>query len=167
MADYFFQTIIQPDIPRTAMTVLEYRILGEMFEEELVGEDVYFFASHGPNDFIFIEAADAQRLLEEGDGIPSSIADLVRKELADRDPAETELELDMSMIGYEAIFQDIIRRSALDYVQVMAAWTCSKMRPDGFGGLASLITADAVESMTTADFLGEAIARLEVDSGSR
>src|SRR3546814_2542006 len=63
------------------------------------------------------------------------------------------LELDMSVIGFEGIFQDIVQRSALDYVEVEAAWTCSKMRPDGFGGAATLITADDIETVSTAGWL--------------
>lgn len=34
------------------------------------------------------------------------------------------------------------------------------MRPDGFGGMATLITADAIETMSTASFLDEARHRL-------
>lgn len=164
MADYFSQTVIRPDIPRTAMTELEWRVLRDMFEHEEVGEDIYFFASHGPNDFVFLEIAEVRRLLEESDGIASSVADLVRKEIGTFDPDAAELELDMSVIGFEGIFQDIIRRSALDHVEVEAAWTCSKMRPDGFGGAATLITADDIEAVSTAGWLEEAIARLSGDA---
>lgn len=160
MADYFSQTVIRPDIPRTAMTDLEWRVLRDMFEHEEVGEDIYFFASHGPNDLVFIEIAEAGQLLEESMCVASSVADLVRQEIRTCDADAAELELDMSVIGFEGIFQDIIRRSALDYVEVEAAWTCSKMRPDGFGGAASLITAEDIESVSTAGFLEEAVARV-------
>jgi type IV secretion system protein VirB9 len=103
MADYFSQTVIRPDIPRTAMTELEWRVLRDMFEHEEVGEDIYFFASHGPNDFVFLEIAEVRRLLEESDGIASSVADLVRKEIGTCDPDAAELELDMSVIGFEGV----------------------------------------------------------------
>lgn len=165
MADYFCQMVISPDIPLTAMTALEYRILGEMFETEMAGEDVYFFASHGPNDFFFIEIAEARRLLEADAGITSSVRDIVIQELAGCDPDALELELDMSTTGFEGIFQDIVRRSALGHVGVEAAWTCSKMRPDGFGGAATLITADAIESISTSAWLDESLARLDADKG--
>ncbi|WP_432769029.1 hypothetical protein [Sphingopyxis sp.] len=42
MADYFSQTVIRPDIPRTAMTALEYKVLGQIFDHEDVGDNVYF-----------------------------------------------------------------------------------------------------------------------------
>ena len=40
MADYFSQTVIRPDIPRTAMTALEYKVLGQIFDHQDVGDDV-------------------------------------------------------------------------------------------------------------------------------
>lgn len=160
MTDYFSQTVIRPDIPRTAMTGLEWRVLRDMFEHEEVGEDIYFFSGHGPNDLVYIELAEVRQLLEENADAVSSVSDLVREELGKCDVDAAELELDMSAIGFEGIFQDVIRRSALDYVEVEAAWTCSKMRPDGFGGAATLITADDIESVSTAGFLEEAIARV-------
>ncbi len=164
MADYFAQTVIRPDIPRTAMTALEYKVLGQMFDHEDVGDDVYFCASHGPNALLFLDLADVRALLGEDEGVGSGLADLVREEMAKCDPDDVEFELDMSAIGFEGIFQDIVQRSALDYVEVEAAWTCSKLRPDCFGGAATLITADDIESVSTAGWLEEAIARLSGDA---
>lgn len=161
MADYFSQTVIQPDVPVAAMTALERRILGEIFEYEDMGEEVYFFASAGPNDFLFLPVDEASALLAESKGVQSYAAELVEKELGEREAGATEFELDMSMFGYEAILQDIVRRSdTLDHFQVMMAWTCSKMRPDGFGGMAIFITADDIDTISTAGFLEEALGRL-------
>ena len=164
MADYFSQTVIRADIPRAAMTALEYKVLAEMFDHEAVGDDVYFCASHGPNDLLFLDRTEVRALLDEDEGIASGLADLVRKELAERGPGDAELELDMSVIGFEGIFQDIVQRSALDFVEVEVAWTCSKMRPDGFGGAATLIMADDIESVSTAGWLEEAVARFHGDA---
>jgi galactokinase len=55
-----------------------------------------------------------------------------------------------------------VRRSpTLRYVTAVSAFTCSKMRPDGFGGMAILITASEVMSKLTndiiQDFLNEAV----------
>ncbi len=164
MADYFSQTVIRPDIPRTAMTALEYKVLGQIFDHEDVGDDVYFCAGHGPNDLLFLDLAEVKALLTEDEGVAGGLADLVRQEIAKCDADDAELELDMSAIGFEGIFQDIVQRSALDHVEVEAAWTCSKMRPDGFGGAATLITADEIEAVSTAGWLEEAIARLSGDA---
>ena len=78
-------------------------------------------------------------------------------------PADNaEIELDFSDRSWESIFQDIVRRSAsLRYVTVVSAFTCSRMRPDGFGGMAVLITPTAVMGKSTSDivedFLNEAV----------
>lgn len=167
MADYYSPTVVLPDIPADAMTQLERKLLGEMFEHEDDDNAIYFYASHGPNDLVLLDIAEVRAMLEADGAMTSSAADIVRKRLDDAHPDDEELELDMSMIGYEGIFQDIIRRSDdLDHIQVIAAWTCSRMRPDGFGGMATLITADAIESMSTASFLGDALARLDGDPAS-
>lgn len=160
MADYFSQTVVRPDIPLTAMTALEHAALAQIFDEECLGETAYFSAGHGPSDFVILEIAEVRALLERDDGIASMLADVVRKQLADLDPVETELEIDLSMTGFEGIFQDVVRRSALDYIEIEAAWTCSKMRSDGFGGAATLITGDDIEWVSTAEWLEKAIARL-------
>ena len=164
MADYYSQTVIRPDIPRSAMTGLEFAALCQVFSHEKVGEDIYFYAEHGPNDFILLGTDVAAALLVEDDGIASMLAGHVGEQLAALASGEEQLEVDMSVIGFEGIFQDVVKRSALDYVEVEAAWACSKMRPDGFGGAASLITADAVDSVSTAGWLGEMISQLALGS---
>lgn len=55
-----------------------------------------------------------------------------------------------------------MRRSpTLDNVTVISAFTCSKMRPDGFGGMAVLITADAIKGKSTNDLLEDFLAEAE------
>jgi hypothetical protein len=47
-----------------------------------------------------------------------------------------------------------VRHSAgLRYVTAVSAFTCSKMRPNGFGGMAVLITADTVIAKSTNDII--------------
>lgn len=164
MADYHSPTIVRPDIPRGAMTLLEHRLLIGMFSHEGEEDSVYFFAEDYVNDLLHLELSEVHQLLKV-DPYPDSYAvTVIREELRKLDPVEGELALDMSVIGYEGIFQDIVRRcDALDDVEVVAAWTCTKMRPDGFGGMATLITADAVETMSTASFLDEARNRLKAE----
>lgn len=164
MADYHSPTIVRPDIPRGAMTLLEHRLLIGMFSHEGAEDAVYFFAKDYVNDLQHLDLSEVDQLLEV-DPYPDSYAvTVIREELRKLDPVEGELALDMSVIGYEGIFQDIVRRcDALDDVEVVAAWTCTKMRPDGFGGMATLITEDAIETMSTASFLDEARNRLKAE----
>ena len=161
MADYHSPTVVQPDIPVAAMTPLERRLLCELFEHEGNDQAVYFFASDNVADTAWIATAELVELLGQDNGMVSRIADVVRAEIAKGDLGEDEFELDFSMIGYDLIFQDIVRRSPdLDHVQIIAAWTCTKMLPDGFGGMATVITADNVHSMSTASYIEEVLGRL-------
>ena len=67
----------------------------------------------------------------------------------------------MSGTSWEFILQDIVRRSStLSYVTVTTAFTCSKMRPDGFGAMALFITATAIKAYSTSDFLSDCLARV-------
>ena len=54
------------------------------------------------------------------------------------------------------MFQDIVRRSAaIDEIVVTTSYTCTRMRPDGFGGSVMLITANAIRYRSTVDVLEE------------
>lgn len=161
MADYHSPTTVQPNIPIAAMTALELRLLCELFEFERDDATIYFFATENVADTAWIDRTELLALLDGGDDRPSAIADVVRAELAATDPQEKEFELDFSLIGYDRIFQDIVkRRPDIDHIQIVAAWTCTRMRPDGFGGMATVITAETVESMSTTSFIEEVLARL-------
>jgi hypothetical protein len=62
--------------------------------------------------------------------------------------------LPLHHLSWQTIFQDIVRRSAtLRYVTAVSAFTCTKMRADGFGGMAVLITADTVMGKSTSDIV--------------
>ena len=82
--------------------------------------------------------------------------------MADIGESETYAEIDLSGTSWEYIFQDIVRRSpTLDCVTIVSAFTCTKMRRDGFGGMAVLITADAIEGKSTNDVLEDFLAEAE------
>ena len=69
----------------------------------------------------------------------------------------------MSGTSIEFFLQDIVKRSAtLKYVTVVSAFTCSKMRPDGFGGMAVVITADAIKGKSTDDIVNDCLDELGV-----
>ncbi len=161
MAEYFSPTVVQPAIPIADMTPLERWLLCAMFEHDVAGDALYFFVRTGVNEPIAARPADVRSLLSANEASGSRAADIVRLRLAACDPAAEEVDIDLSMDGFEGVFQDIVRRSpTLDHVQIMTSWTCTRMRADGFGGAATLITADAIETMSTASFLEAALARL-------
>jgi hypothetical protein len=155
MADYFSPTVIQPTIPVADITPLERLLLSHIFNAERDGEGLYFYADEGPADMIWLDRAPIEAALTQSPAaIDSTAAAFVTGQLA-RVPADNvEIELDFSDRSWESIFQDIVRRSAtLRYVTAVSAFTCSRMRPDGFGGMAVLITPSAVIGKSTSDII--------------
>lgn len=160
MADYFTPTVIQPAISAADMTPLERLLLSHVFNAEPDGDRFYFYADEGPADMIWLDRAQLEAVIAKS-AADSTAASLVNEQLARVPAGNVEIELDFSDRSWEAIFQDIIRRSpTLRYVTAVSAFTCSKMRPDGFGGMAVLITAETVMGKSTSDivedFLNEA-----------
>lgn len=162
MADYSTPTVVQPSIPAPAITPIEMDLLAEMFECEPDGAAIYFFASKGVIDTITLDVETLKASLAIASDTPSSAADFVRKALEEAAPDDGgEIELDVSDLK-EGIFQDIIRRcDQLDHVTITTAWTCSKMRADGFGGSVTVITADKVLWSNTSEMEGELLDRAE------
>jgi hypothetical protein len=165
MADYYSQTVIQPDIPDGAMTPLERLILEQVFESETYGGGVYFFSSDGPNTCpCFTRAALAHALAQSQD-CESVLTNVTDDALKAAPPDEDDITLDVNAETWESVLQDIVRRSPkLDYITVETAWTCSKMRADGFGGAAVLITADAVKGKSTHDIIEDFLAEAKKKS---
>src|SRR3546814_15590779 len=73
MADYQSPTIVRPDIPRSAMTLLEHRLLIGMFSHEGAEDAVYFFAEEYVNDLLHLDLPEVHRLLGH-DPFPASYA---------------------------------------------------------------------------------------------
>jgi hypothetical protein len=163
MADYFTPTVIQPAIPAGDITPLERLLLSHIFYAEPDGDGLYFCADEGPADMIWLDRSPLEAALAQSTAAAESTAtSVVAGQLAQVPADNVEIQLDFSDRSWESIFQDIVRRSkTLRYVTVISAFTCSKMRPDGFGGMAVLITPTAVMGKSTSDiiegFLAEAL----------
>jgi hypothetical protein len=160
MADYFTPTVVQPMIPNADMTPLERLILSHVFEAEEDGDCTYFYSSDGPNDLIRIDRRELEEALASSEGVGSEASSVVEDRIAKLPAEDNEIELDLSGPSWEVFLQDIVGRSpSLQYVSVVSAFTCSKMCPDGYGGMAVLITEDRVMGKSTGDiiedFLGE------------
>jgi len=171
MADYYTPTVIDPVIPITATLPIERLFLAAVFSQELTSADAYYYSDEGAADLIFLEAEAVRTAL---DGASAETGSLARKLLDEHREAvlgDQEIELDMCGELWPGVLQNIVRRSPdLDHLTVTMAFTCSKMGPDGFGGLAMMITADAVrsESMHTLfdRFYTEARANGEISHGN-
>lgn len=165
MADYYTPTVIQQSIPDTDMTPLELLLLSHIFDAERDGDSWYFFSEQGPSDMLSIERATLEAALAASEGAGESTANRFVKEhlpnLQSGKLLSSHLDLDLSTTSWEFIMQDIVRRSpTLIYVSAVSSFTCSRMRPDGFGGAAIVISADEIMGKSTSDLLEEFIAHV-------
>ena len=150
MANYSTHTLVQQPLPLADMTALEKLVLGAVFETQKTDTTLSCFAWNSVNDVPALPAAAVRDALAQSNGTPSRLHDLVIAEMASIGTDAATIDLDLSMMGYEFILQDIVRRSTtLTHVSITAAFTCSKMRTDGFGGMVTLATPDEIISEST------------------
>ncbi len=156
MAQYCTPTVIQPIIPDAEMTPLERLILTRIFESERDGDAWYFFAEENPQEIFCAPRTEIETALATTSDTPSLLHRCVAEQLDDADAEAAQITLDFTATGYEPILQGILKRSkTLTHITVISSFTCSTMRPDGFGGMATLITRDAVHAKSTQDLLNE------------
>lgn len=159
MADYFSPTVVQPLIPLAAMTAAEHLLLTHVFDFERDGDALYFFAEQAMNDMPAIAIDDVRHALDGDDA--GVAATFLRERLAETADGDAYLQLD-SEIPWERVFQDIAERTTeIAHVIVTTSYTCSKMRPDAFGGCVTLITPDEVLSSGTEQMLCDLLDRAE------
>jgi hypothetical protein len=160
MADYYSPTVIDPQIPLDIITPLEKLVLTQILDEpEIYGGKAYFYTSTHPCTIVSLADKDLRDALEASKAYKSRLNTLITRCLKKRELGR-EIDIEWTDGGYPMIFQDVLRRSTtLRYITVHTAWTCSKMRPDGFGGSAMLITAKRIFYISTADFLTRMIKR--------
>jgi hypothetical protein len=161
MADYHSPTVVRPTIPSADMTALERLLLTHIFESAPDGDGLYFFAETSPRNQFELPIETIRAALAASDGVPSEAVAFVREQLKEAGDDDEYVDPDLSQTSFEFLFQGIVKRSAtLDHVTIVTSFTCTKMRPDGFGGMAVLVTADAIKGKSTedilADFLDEA-----------
>lgn len=147
------------------MTPLERLLLSHIFDAECDGDDWYFFSEQGPADMLCVERAALDAALAASEGAAESTASrFVNEHLPDPqsgEPLPSHLDLDVSTTSWEFIVQDIVRRSpTLRYVSAVSSFTCSRMRPDGFGGAVVVISAGAIIGKSTNDLLEEFIEQI-------
>jgi hypothetical protein len=167
MANYYSPTVVQQTIPNTDMTPLEQLLLCHVFEANPDGDGLYFHSWEGPSDMIWVNRSELEAALAASRTADSAMNAWVAeqlKELAggDDNAEQDHIDLDLSDIWWPSIFQDIVKRSStLRYVTATMSFTCSKMRSDGFGGMAIFVTADAIKSQSTNEFLECCISEIE------
>lgn len=167
MADYHSPTIIQPSIPNTDMTPLERLILTNIFDFEPDGGALYLFTELGPSDTFELPTEEFRVAFAASADVPSRAYDHLRHTAANLAGTDGFAEIDVSAVSWNFILQDIVRRSrVLGYLYVLTAFTCTKMPPNGFGGMVVFVTADNVEGKSTFDILDEFIVKWEQGGAS-
>jgi hypothetical protein len=164
MADFMTPTVIQQRIPEKDISPLERLLLSNMFDYRLFDKEVYLSSEDGPATFLAIDRSDLEGALAKSRKLKSLIAPEIERQLA-KTPADVdEIDIDLSSISWETLLQDIVKRSStLRYLTVVSSFTCTKMRPDGFGGMAILITKDAIKGKSTNDILEDFLAEAGFD----
>ncbi len=171
MADYYTPTVVEPMIPLTAILPIERLFLAKVFSEEIEGETAYYCSDDGAPDLITLDAEAVRTALGATSAETSSLTKKLIDEHGGAILGDEEIELDMCGDLWADVLQDVVRRSPdLDHLTVTMSFTCSKMRLDGFGGLAMLITANNIRSESTQTlfdrFYKEAAANGEISHGN-
>jgi len=169
MADCYILTVIQQTILDSDMTPLERLLLSHIFDAERGGEGWHFFSEIGPTDMTMIGRAALEAALAASepdlDNTAYAFASKRLADLKDDELQDDHLDVDFSETSWDSILQDIVRRSStLRYVSAVSSFTCSQMRPDGFGGAVVVISADAILGKSTTDLLEEFIAQVAPSS---
>jgi hypothetical protein len=166
MADYYEPTIVQQVIPDANMTPLERLLLSRIFESERVDDDWYFFAEDSPCSIIYATRAELEQALSSSPDVESTAhRGIVERLLTASDTDDIEIDSDLNDTCWERFFQDIVRRSkTLRYIIVITAFTCTKMRPEGFGGMVRLITRNAILGKSTNDILEDFLSQTGLDA---
>jgi hypothetical protein len=150
MADYYNQTVVHQTIPNDCMAPIEKWLLTHIFDHVPDGDGLYFFAM----DPQYETVAEEQlfEAIETSSGTCPELCAAVEQAIRRH---EGEVTVDLDEIGYASIFQSIVKRhpNRLPYISVEASRGCTRIRPDGFGGSATLITPDTVEWMSTDQWL--------------
>jgi hypothetical protein len=167
MADYFTQLVVQQNIPSSLISPFEKLLLGAMLEHEQIEDELYFFASEQVCGFPEVLRRDLQEALA-ATSQRSRLRAFAEKALAASNPDHGYFDFDLSASefgsdAYLIVLQDIVRRSkgALPYLTIAAAYTCSKMRADGFGGMCIAVTPGSIRFWSTCTILERFTARFE------
>lgn len=167
MADYLTPTVIQPSIPLADMTSLEHLLLTHLFDSEPVGEGLSLFSETGPCHCFDLPAPELRAAIARSTGVESEACTYIARRIPHIADDAGEIPIDLSDTSWEFFLQDIVRRSpTLDHVTVVSAFTCTKMRPDGFGGMAVLITGDAIKGKSTGDILEDFLAEFRAEAAA-
>lgn len=150
MADYYSPTVVNPFLPSDAISLIEILVLTQMYDWEHSGDRLYFFNETGRPSEIELHVAEVRDLIDAAPSDAGRLVKLLTIELSTLEPEQATFTLDVGDHLDAEIFQDILSRCPdVDHITITSAWTCSKMRPDGFGGSVTVITAEKILTEST------------------
>lgn len=160
MADHYEQATVEPALPAYAVSDFERELLrgfgfaSEPGTPETGAKALYFFADDSVNSSYFgdLTVGDVMEAASRGD----SLAAALLGELGSPEADLTIDTFDKGIPSWENILQHILQKPEcqdIDEIVVMAAYTCSKMRPGEFGGWVTRITRDRSQSEGTRSML--------------
>jgi len=165
VADYHSPTVVDTLIPVSDINELEHLLLTNIFEFDLHEDRLYFHHWEGAQSYISVNRCKFKAAAAKADyGENSPLAELLKQE-RNAPIGETEIELDLGETSFEFLFQNIVRRSqTLKHIAVITSFTCTKMRQDGWGGMATVITADKIAGKSTHDIVRELLDAAEIEA---
>lgn len=160
MADYHSHIVIQPSVPLVDMSPLEDLLLSHMLQSEEDGDALYLFAELSIDSMPSINVGELRAAFQESLSFESQILPAVKLwldkvcDLDDDEDTDFDFDAVVEYPAYQLILQDIVRRSAtVNYFTIEGAYTCTKMRPDGFGGVAGLVHAGGIRVQGTSELI--------------
>jgi hypothetical protein len=157
MADYYTHAVVHQVIPERLMSPLERLLLTAVFDFDTVDDGLYFYAENSPHCDITLSRRNVEEALAATrvrSRLRLFIASCLGKANSEHDAFDVDLSAFQTGDVPVVALQDIVRRAKgeLPYVSIAYAYTCNKMRPDGFGGMGVIITPARVLYQSTYDF---------------
>ena len=155
MADYVSPTVVTPPIPLACMTPIERFILTTLFQFEPAdeGRALYFYAEDGIDDEVSVSRCAFDAIADTYEPGIDRLVMLIDMQMRERSQREDSAPLIAFINELDPlnVLQSIVKRhgDVLPIITIHQAFTCSTMRPDGFGGAATVIHASGIDSLCT------------------
>jgi hypothetical protein len=171
MPDYHSPTVVQPAIPLGDLSPLERLLLTHMLNSKIddLAQTLFAYSEFGAVHRPVIVIGQLRRAFEQSRGYASQIlahiAGLIdnTSRLDDGEQFELDVDDELDSNPFLLILQDIVRRSPrVTWFSVLTSYTCSRMEPDGFGGSATLVSADRILHRSTDDLLEEFVGEVRL-----
>lgn len=164
MANYSTPTVVIPALPVDCIDPVERFILTTVLEHQIWEGALHLFAQEGVDDEAFVSRTALDAVLDTQAPGTHRLAMLLAAQMRETSQADDPQPLICFINDLEParVLQGVVRRhpDRLPHVVIQQAFTCSRMRPDGFGGAATLIHAGGIEHVCTTVWARQRIAAL-------